>query len=166
MWALSSHLNFLSRGYDLVPTIATIEDVNNGSFKTTLWENLAQTTIGAVKNSANSPCTSISDCQIVDGFGPTHTETDDLSLAYKYTFFHSLKFREILFSLQFVCESVCLSMMVYLCARTSVEKNPAKLIVLIEEQETFRERRHLHVCDLWPWGVTLAFRQGQESWCH
>ena len=25
-------------------------------------------------------------------------------------------------------------------------------------QEAFRERRHLHVCDLWPWVVTLTLR--------
>ena len=31
------------------------------------------------------------------------------------------------------------------------------------QQEAFRERRHLHVCDIWPCGVTLTFRQGQES---
>ena len=35
-----------------------------------------------------------------------------------------------------------------------------------EKQEAVRERTHLHVCDLWPCGVTLTFRQGQESWCH
>ena len=25
-----------------------------------------------------------------------------------------------------------------------------------KKQEAFRERRHLHVCDLWPWAVTLT----------
>ena len=35
-----------------------------------------------------------------------------------------------------------------------------------DQQEAFRERRHVHVCDLWPCGVTLTFRQGQENWCH
>ena len=34
------------------------------------------------------------------------------------------------------------------------------------KQEAFRERRHLHVCDLWPCAVTLTFRQDQVSWCH
>ena len=34
------------------------------------------------------------------------------------------------------------------------------------KQEAFKERRHFHVCDLWPCGVTLTFCQGQESWCH
>ena len=31
-------------------------------------------------------------------------------------------------------------------------------------QEAFRERRHIHFCDLWPCGVTLTCRQGQENW--
>ena len=35
-----------------------------------------------------------------------------------------------------------------------------------KKQEAFRERRHLHVCDLWPWRVTLTLLQGQESLCH
>ena len=26
------------------------------------------------------------------------------------------------------------------------------------KQEAFRERRHLHVCDIWPWRLTLALR--------
>ena len=34
------------------------------------------------------------------------------------------------------------------------------------EQEAFRERRHLHVCDLWPWVVTLTLSQGQIGLCH
>ena len=34
----------------------------------------------------------------------------------------------------------------------------------IWQQEAFRERRHLHVCDLWPWRVTLTLLQGQESY--
>ena len=33
-------------------------------------------------------------------------------------------------------------------------------------KKAFRERRRLQVCDLWPCGVTLTFRQGKESWCH
>ena len=33
-------------------------------------------------------------------------------------------------------------------------------------QFTKFQREHLHICDLWPWGVTLNLRQGQESWCH
>ena len=34
------------------------------------------------------------------------------------------------------------------------------------KQEAFRERRHLHVCDLLPWRVTLTLHQGQKSSCH
>ena len=34
------------------------------------------------------------------------------------------------------------------------------------KQEAFRERRHLHVCDLWPWRVTLTSLKVQESLCH
>ena len=30
------------------------------------------------------------------------------------------------------------------------------------QQEAFGERRTLHVCDLWPWLVTLTLLQGQE----
>ena len=33
-----------------------------------------------------------------------------------------------------------------------------------EKQEAFRERRHLHVCDLWPWVVTLTLSQGQKAY--
>ena len=29
-----------------------------------------------------------------------------------------------------------------------------------------RERRHLHVCDLWPWVVTLTSSQGIKGLCH
>ena len=36
----------------------------------------------------------------------------------------------------------------------------------IIQQEAFRERRHLHVCDLWPWVVTLTLSQGQISLCN
>ena len=36
----------------------------------------------------------------------------------------------------------------------------------MEKQEAFRERRHLHVCDLWPWDVTLTLSQGQIGSCH
>ena len=32
--------------------------------------------------------------------------------------------------------------------------------------EAFRERRHLHVCDLGPWVVTLNLCQGQIGLCH
>ena len=35
-----------------------------------------------------------------------------------------------------------------------------------KKQETFREHRHLHVCDLWPWIVTLTLSQGQKDSCH
>ena len=35
-----------------------------------------------------------------------------------------------------------------------------------KRQEAFRERRHLHVCDLWPWRLTLTLVQGQENLCH
>ena len=34
------------------------------------------------------------------------------------------------------------------------------------KKETFRERRHLQVCDLWPWVVTLTLDQGQKGLCH
>ena len=33
-------------------------------------------------------------------------------------------------------------------------------------QESFREHRHLHVCGLWPWVVTLTVSQGQKGLCH
>ena len=33
-------------------------------------------------------------------------------------------------------------------------------------KEAFRERRHFHVCDLWPWVVTLLLSQGQKGLCH
>ena len=35
-----------------------------------------------------------------------------------------------------------------------------------KKQEEFRERRHLHVCDLWPWVVTLTVSQDQKGLCH
>ena len=39
-----------------------------------------------------------------------------------------------------------------------------------KKQEAFRERRHLHVYDLWPWVVTwvvtLTLSQGQIGLCH
>ena len=36
-----------------------------------------------------------------------------------------------------------------------------------KNEEAFRERsRHLHVCDLWSWGVTFTLRQGQDSLLH
>ena len=38
---------------------------------------------------------------------------------------------------------------------------PWKLI-----QEASRERRHLHVCDLWLWVVTLTLSQGQKGLCN
>ena len=31
------------------------------------------------------------------------------------------------------------------------------------KQEAFRERRHLYVCDLWSWGVTLTLRQDKKK---
>ena len=34
------------------------------------------------------------------------------------------------------------------------------------KQEAFRERRHLHACDLWRYRVTLTLRQGQEGLYH
>ena len=34
-----------------------------------------------------------------------------------------------------------------------------------EKQEAFRERRHLHVCDLWPWVLTLTLRY-KKRLCH
>ena len=37
---------------------------------------------------------------------------------------------------------------------------------LHRQQEAFRERRHLHVCDLWPWVVTLTLSQGLKGLCH
>ena len=35
-------------------------------------------------------------------------------------------------------------------------------IELIDKQEAFRERRHFHVWELWPWVVS----QGQENLCY
>ena len=35
-----------------------------------------------------------------------------------------------------------------------------------KKQEAFREQRHLRVCDLWPWVVTLTISQGQKGLCH
>ena len=35
-----------------------------------------------------------------------------------------------------------------------------------KKQEAFRERRHLHVGDLWSWVVTLTQSQGQKRLCH
>ena len=35
-----------------------------------------------------------------------------------------------------------------------------------KKEEAFRERRHLHVCDLWPCGVTLTFCVGKKNWYH
>ena len=40
--------------------------------------------------------------------------------------------------------------------------HPVMISINTNQQEAFRERRHL-VCDLSPCGVTLIFRQGQES---
>ena len=40
----------------------------------------------------------------------------------------------------------------YLPKKVHFEKKPFK-----DEQEAFRERRHLHVCDLWPWVVKKAY---------
>ena len=34
------------------------------------------------------------------------------------------------------------------------------------KQEAFRERRHIHVCELWPWVVTLTLSQGHIGLCH
>ena len=31
------------------------------------------------------------------------------------------------------------------------------------QKEAFRERKHLHFCELWPWHVTLTLLQGQYS---
>ena len=33
----------------------------------------------------------------------------------------------------------------------------------MKKQEAFKERRHLHVCDLWPWGVTLTFHKIKKA---
>ena len=38
--------------------------------------------------------------------------------------------------------------------------------IIQRKQEAFRERRHLHVCDLWPWVVTLTLSQSQIGLCH
>ena len=39
-------------------------------------------------------------------------------------------------------------------------------LIIKKKQEAFRERRHLHVCDLSPWVVTLTLSQGQTGLCH
>ena len=36
----------------------------------------------------------------------------------------------------------------------------------IMKQKAFRECRHLHVCDLWPWVVTLTLSEGLKGLCH
>ena len=41
-----------------------------------------------------------------------------------------------------------------ICCRKLLETKSYQL-----KQEAFRERRHLHVCNLWPWRVTLTLRQ-------
>ena len=63
--------------------------------------------------------------------------------------------RQIRLRFQYDCSSLC------------TNYNLRRLILISNSrQEAFRERRHLHVCDLRPWSVTLTLVQGQESLSH
>ena len=49
--------------------------------------------------------------------------------------------------------------------KLQVSVNPLNILSLIlYQREAFRERRHLHVSDHWPWVVTLTLSQGQKGW--